>query len=123
MAVQAPLHGALLVECACPDCKRGDALPKRLHGIAGAKQLTFIAPGKAPMRQDYTLFEEDSRVREACRSRCAEFGDPACWELNPGDGFKGGVDCRYKPCRDCLIECGIEPNETPDPAAVVRPLL
>lgn len=123
MAVPGALASSYLIECACPSCKAGDALPERLQGIAGAKQLTFIQPGKAPMKQDYTLFEEDDRVREACRERCADVGDPPCWELNPGDGIAGGVDVRYAPCRECLIECGIEPNEAPDPAAVVRPLL
>lgn len=100
------LASSHLVECACPSCKAGDALPERLQGIAGAKQLTFIQPGKA-------LMILDQQLRSICQSRCAEFGEPPCFEFNKFDGF----------CKECREESGEHVDEPLDPNAVVRPLL
>lgn len=52
-------------------------------------------------------------VVEACRERCAAFGDPPCFRAEPG--------CR--PCLDCLAEAGEVLEEPLDPDAVIRPLL
>lgn len=51
----------------------------------------------------------------ACAERCAEFGEPPCYDVV---GYR-----RWTPCAECLSETGVEPVEPPDPAAVVRPLL
>ncbi len=75
------------------------------------------------MAYDYRVFEERAELREACRERCAESGDPPCWELNPGDGIQGGVDVRYPPCGDCLRDIGIEPGDEFDEAAAAARLL
>jgi len=110
------LSGALsghLFECTCPVCRAGDALPAHLQGIPGAKQLTFVETGHAAV----STFER--QVRDACRERCAEFGDPPCYRLDLWD--------RKHPtwCRECRAEAGdvSEDPEPLDPAAVIGPLL
>lgn len=30
--------------CTCEECRRGDALPLRRHGIPGARQLSLVVP-------------------------------------------------------------------------------
>lgn len=55
----------------------------------------------------------DKDLKEACRENCAEFGDPPCWEIDPG----------CDPCKECRLEVGDHIPEPLDPNAVVRPLL
>ena len=42
-------------------------------------------------------------LKSACRDRCAEMGEPACWQvdewINPRDPDRGLV------CEDCRAEC------------------
>jgi hypothetical protein len=57
------------------------------------------------------------RIREACAEKCAEFGEPPCYELDADVWAKEG------PCADCLRYCGIETPEPLDPNAVVERLL
>jgi len=52
-------------------------------------------------------------ARDACRERCAEFGDPPCWVITDN----------WKACADCLSDIGVEAVVPLDPSAVVRPLL
>ena len=63
----------------------------------------------------------ETRLRSACRDRCAEFGDPPCFELDLWDG-----DAKDAYCVDCRRECGENVDEDAAPLdehAVVRPLL
>ena len=113
VAVSETLPGSHLVECRCAACRAGDALPLHLQGIPGAKQLTFIQPGKASMTP------HEKRLREECRDSCAEYGDPPCFEL---DSWAG--DPTY--CVDCRGAAGEDVSADPQPLddnAVVRPLL
>ncbi|MBY8826100.1 hypothetical protein [Sphingomonas colocasiae] len=66
--------------------------------------------------------------RNACQDRCAEYGDPSCFEIWPhvrrnkierGEADPG----EWKPCTECLRDVGVEVIEPIDPAAVVRLLL
>lgn len=59
----------------------------------------------------------DSEIREICRERCAEAGDPPCWRLDADNGVP------FAPCSDCLADAG-EPENLPlDPDAVIRNLI
>lgn len=55
--------------------------------------------------------------RSICRDRCAESGDPPCWEL---DTDRGEI---WTPCADCLRDAGCEVVEPIDPNAVIRDLI
>lgn len=56
----------------------------------------------------------DHRLRAACTKRCAEFGDPACWEIGVLDP---------KPCGECYRDIGIEPGDEFDEDAAIARLL
>ncbi len=56
-------------------------------------------------------------VKSKCQDRCAEFGEPACYEMAHSEGFE------FEPCSDCLRDCGIEVNEPFDPNAAIGTLL
>lgn len=62
----------------------------------------------------------EERLKSACQDRCAAFGEPSCYEIcndEPGAA-------PWRPCRDCLAECGLPPEAEPlDPNAVIKPLL
>jgi hypothetical protein len=97
--------------CRCRDCLAGDALPPHLQGWPGAWQMMLIPTGHARA----TMIDP---VKSACAERCANTsGDAPCYEVCADIGQE------WKPCAECLIECGIEPVEPIDPDAVVRPLL
>lgn len=58
----------------------------------------------------------DQRLRAACDEKCE--GDVPCYVLD------ARANTLFKPCDDCLRDCGEEPAPPPlDPDAVVRPLL
>jgi hypothetical protein len=59
----------------------------------------------------------DSRLRDACSERCAEYGEPPCYEIAPEAYAHEG------PCTECLKECGIEIVEPIDPNAAIGNLL
>jgi hypothetical protein len=61
---------------------------------------------------------DDPKVREACRERCAEFGDPACWQL----ANSGQIDV-FDPCDPCLADAGIDLIEPFDENAAIGRLL
>lgn len=65
----------------------------------------------------HPTFRNDDKLREACRNRCAEFGDPACWEIDP----RGRADT--PPCGECLRDVGVEPGDEFDEGAALRRLL
>jgi hypothetical protein len=101
-------------------------LPEHLQGWPGAYQMNLLSvkPVEKPVaKPDWTMFEVDEKLRDACTERCAAAGDPPCWSLNPEQGLAGGVDVRYPPCVDCLVDAGCETDAPLDPAAVVAPLL
>ena len=75
------------------------------------------------MTYDWKTFETNEKLRDACTERNAQAGDPPCWALNPEMGIYGGVDCRYKPCGECLRDAGIEPGDEFDEAAAAARLL
>jgi len=115
-----------MIRCHCRDCRAGDALPAHLQGIPGAYQTTFIVPGWAgatiPRSKAMSLPTfDDPGLREACRVRCADFGDPACFEMNGS----GPVDAPYcnKPCAECMRDTGHEPGDEFDESAAVGRLL
>lgn len=63
-----------------------------------------------------------------CADRCAEFGDPPCYDLHrekviafeeDGDPDPG----RWIPCDDCKRDAGVEVVDEIDPAAAIRPLI
>lgn len=56
-------------------------------------------------------------ARSACAERCAEFGEPPCYEICGGEGVP------WTACSDCLMDIGCDPIETIDPAAVIRNLI
>lgn len=56
-------------------------------------------------------------ARAACAERCAEYGDPPCYEMDRREGTE------WKPCDDCLRDIGAPVAEPLDPDAVLRPLL
>lgn len=57
-------------------------------------------------------------LRSLCQDRCAEFGDPPCYEL----AERGGDEPAW--CELCERDAGLDPKPEPlDPNAVVRPLL
>jgi len=62
----------------------------------------------------------DEKLKSACQDRCAEFGEPPCYEIvndEPGAA-------PWAPCADCKADCGLEADpERLDPAAVMRPLI
>lgn len=63
----------------------------------------------------------EQRLREACRDRCGEFGDPPCFELDCWD-----PEAKDAYCVDCRRDCGedVENDPSPlDPDAVMKPLL
>lgn len=96
--------------CRCTECRAGDAFPDRLQGWPGAYQLAMPMPssqlGEIHMVQD--------PCRTACQNRCAEFGEPACYEVLEGE---------WHPCDNCKRDCGIEVVEPIDPHAVIGQLL
>jgi hypothetical protein len=55
-------------------------------------------------------------LRDACQERCAQFGDPPCFDVVAD----WGDQCW---CDDCKREAGVEVFEPLDPAAVIGPLL
>ena len=60
----------------------------------------------------------NDQLRSACQNRCADFGEPSCYDLAEDEGEE------FKPCVACLIDCGLPiPPEPLDPDAVVAPLL
>lgn len=63
-------------------------------------------------------------AREACRERCAEFGDPPCYEIwqdspSPAEQRDG----KWVPCAECLRDVGIEVGDEFDETAAVGRLL
>lgn len=59
-------------------------------------------------------------LKSECQDRCAEYGDPPCYELVEDPPSIGP----WRACADCLNACGFPPDPEPlDPAAVVRPLI
>ena len=103
--------------CSCAECRALDQLPDRLQGWPGAWQsnLFLMAPVMAPK-----LSEIPDKVREACADRCSEIGGPPCYEP---DG-PAPVDAAFvwRPCGECLRDCGIEPGDEYDAAAAVGDL-
>lgn len=59
----------------------------------------------------------EEKLRSICQSRCAEYGDPPCYELDNREQ----VPVEF--CTACRAEAGEEIVEPLDPNAVVRPLL
>lgn len=59
----------------------------------------------------------DQEIRDLCRDKCAEFGDPPCWRLDDNDGIP------FAPCSECLAETGTAPEVKLDPDAVIRNLI
>jgi hypothetical protein len=111
---------ALTIRCRCRDCRTGDALPAHLQGIPGAYQTTFIVPGWAgavTVRSDTMPLPTfaDEKLRSACQDRCADYGDPPCYELDD-------PTC-HKPCADCLRDIGIEPGDEFDENAAIGRML
>jgi hypothetical protein len=103
----------ILVECGCAECRSADRLPAYLQGIPGARQLTFIArKGQAAVKDP---------VRAACSERCAQFGDPPCYELEG----TGPVDDPFiwTPCSECLADAGEIAPAVLDPNAAIRNLI
>jgi len=62
-------------------------------------------------------------ARNACQERCAEFGDPLCYEIHEQPHGEYVAQKPWQPCADCLSDIGVEVVEPLDPGAVVRPLL
>lgn len=64
---------------------------------------------------------KDPALREACRNRCGNFGDPPCYEMNGS----GPVDAPYcnKPCGECMRDVGYEPGAEFDENAAIGRLL
>lgn len=62
-------------------------------------------------------------ARAICRERCAEFGDPPCFEVHADIVGRDPDAVEWTPCRQCLGDLGIEVADPLDPNAVVRPLL
>ena len=63
----------------------------------------------------------EARLRSACLERCAEFGDPPCYDLDNWDPEEKDAYCVA-----CRKECGEDVDDDPVPLdehAVVRPLL
>lgn len=59
----------------------------------------------------------ESTLRNICQERCAEAGDPPCYELDRREGVP------WTACSTCLAEAGEEsPSDPIDPNAVIRPL-
>lgn len=60
----------------------------------------------------------EQELRSICQDRCAEFGDPPCYELDKRS------DVPWIPCSECLVEAGEPtPLESLDPQAVIRNLI
>jgi len=99
--------------CRCRDCCAGDALPDRLQGWPGAWQaMLFPTAARIPAMPTHPTFD-DPKLRAACTERCAEHGDPPCFDVmaNP------------PPCGECLRDCGIEPGDEFDENAAIARLL
>lgn len=114
------MHGG---RCSCAECRALDALPERLQGWPGAWQSSWFKV-RRPIKENETLSLptfDDPRVAEACRARCADFGDPACYELN-GSGPIAAPYCN-KPCGECLRDVGVEPGDEFDENAAVGRLV
>ena len=64
-------------------------------------------------------------ARDACAERCAEFGDPPCWEVVADMKRELGerLGPAWSPCADCFRDIGVEVVDPIDPAAIVSPLL
>jgi hypothetical protein len=56
---------------------------------------------------------DDPKLAEECMARCAYFGEPACYNVEPG----------CKPCSDCLKACGITDIEPFDEDAAMGRLI
>lgn len=57
------------------------------------------------------------KIRDACRERCAQAGDPPCYR------FDDDAKVPFAPCSDCLAECGMPLSEPLDPNAAIRNLI
>jgi hypothetical protein len=100
--------------CACRECREGDALPERLQGWPGAYQMTFIETPASYRRTAMAMPTfDDTRLKSACQDRCADVGDPPCYEVVPG----------CKPCGECLRDIGIEPGDEFDEDAAIGRLI
>lgn len=56
-------------------------------------------------------------ARLICADRCAEFGEPPCYELDHQAGEA------WTPCEECVLAAYGKAPDPIDPNAVVRPLL
>lgn len=56
-------------------------------------------------------------VREICRERCAEAGDPPCYRFDDDEKVP------FAPCSECLADCGLPLHEPIDPEAAIRNLI
>lgn len=57
------------------------------------------------------------KLREACRERCAEAGDPPCYRFDDQENVP------FTACSECLNEVGESPTVPLDPDAVIRNLI
>jgi hypothetical protein len=62
--------------------------------------------------------QKEDPARVACRERCAEFGDPPCYEVGGTIGPKG-----WLPCDDCRRDVGEDVPEPFDESAAVGRLV
>lgn len=62
-------------------------------------------------------------ARAACYERCAEFGDPPCYEIHEAPCGEYINQRLWEPCDDCLRDIGVEVIDPLDPCAVIAPLL
>lgn len=104
----------------CDRCDRENLrsgfCPIRTNALAfGIGEAGYPAEWIADPDPRCTAFtpEVPGAVWTACIDRCAQFGDPPCFQVEPG--------CR--PCADCCDEAGHVLVEPLGPNAVVRPLL
>lgn len=95
--------------CYCRECRAGDAMPDHLQGIPGTWQPKLFST-------EGTMIMEDP-ARAACRERCANVGDPPCYEVDADAGRE------WTACDDCKRDVGAEVIEPLDPDAVTRPLI
>ncbi len=58
----------------------------------------------------------DADMRSACQERCAEFGDPPCYEIDRRNNNP------FTACSECLADCGGPAAAPLDPDAVIAPL-
>lgn len=57
-----------------------------------------------------------NKMRELCRDRCAEAGDPPCYR------FDDEAKVPFAPCSECLVDAGTPLTDRQDPNAAIGDL-